>query len=209
MSQNRTTRTAPTAEQLLHASRRLDWRFLLPDPALHRVAYWGPTTSTLLRSLQLFATTLAVCPAAQETAPTEYDVVVAATPTAKQLQEAVAAIRPGGLLYLEAHGLLWPATWHRPQRLLQQPRLWQPRDYMALLQRKGLHNIKSFWFWPNFESCTKIVPIDDPVVLAYALGTPTKASSIKAKLKTAYQRWIVQSGWLPLTVPSFGIIAQG
>ena len=41
------------ADALLQASRRVDWRFLLPDPNLGRVAYLGPRRGALLDSLLL------------------------------------------------------------------------------------------------------------------------------------------------------------
>lgn len=200
-----------SSEKLLHAVRRIDWRFLLPNPALERVAYFGPARSTLLASLQLFAARLTVFPMGADAAQqAHYDVVVACKPTPHQLQEAAALVRPGGSLYVEAHGLLWPARWLHPASvlsLLQQPRLWQPDDYVRVLQEWGIDEAQAFWFWPNVENCTKIIPLADQPVFSYAFGSPTRPQKVKARLKAACKQWLVQSGWLTLLLPSFGIVA--
>ena len=41
----------PYPDQDLQLSRRLDWRFLLPNPHLGRVGYLGPSGGTLPRAL--------------------------------------------------------------------------------------------------------------------------------------------------------------
>ena len=45
-------------DQLLQVSRRLDWRFLLPNPDLGSVAYLGPEEDSLVDALHLFCQTL-------------------------------------------------------------------------------------------------------------------------------------------------------
>lgn len=197
-------------ELLLQASRRLDWRFLLPDPALEAVAYLGPKSGTLLDALRLFATKLTILPPTVNQPGERYTVVVVCEPSPRQLRAAVGLVRPGGALYVEAHGLLWPAKWLRrnPRSFLQRPHLWQPADYVQALQEWGLSEASAYWFWPDFESCTRIIPLAEPVVLAHAFAAPTARRGAKARLKAAYKRWLVQSGWLTLTQPSFGIVAH-
>ena len=197
-------------EQLLQASRRLDWRFLLPDPALERVAYLGPKAGTLVASLRLFAQELTFLSAGGSAAqPTQYDVVVLCEPTPNALQKAATLVRPGGALYVEVHGPLWPAKWLRrsPLTLFQQPRLWQPADYVQALTKRGFAEASAFWFWPDFDHCTKIIPLAEPVVLPYVFAQPTKPRGAKARIKVAYKQWLVQSGWSTVTQPSFGIVA--
>src|SRR5262245_35723918 len=90
------------ADALLQASRRVDWRFLLPDPNLGRVAYLGPARGALLESLRLFSVSLAL----GEAAGAQYDVVVAHNPSLDGLRHAAELVRPGGFLYLEAYSPL-------------------------------------------------------------------------------------------------------
>jgi len=197
---------------LLHASRRIDWRFLLPNPALERVAYFGANNGSLLSSLALFADELTIVDAKRKaTQHAQYDVVVAYEPTPQILRQAVDALQPGGSLYIEAHGLFWPAKWQRGMQnlpLLQQPRLWQPNDYVRTLQHWGLAEADAFWFWPNFEDCTKIVPLNEQAILAYTFAAQAQSTRLKARLKAAYKQWLVQRSWLSLSLPSFGIVAH-
>lgn len=203
------TRAEPV-EQLLQASRRLDWRFLLPNPALARVAYRGPKQGALFASLRLFAEELTVLPDAGSAAqPAHYDVVVLCEPTPRVLQQAAQLVQAGGALYVEVHGPLWPAKWRRrsPLTLFQQPRLWQPADYVQALTQAGFAAAHAFWFWPDFDHCTKIIPLADPVVLPYVFAPSTQPRGAKGRLKAAYKQWLVQSGWLTIIQPSFGIVA--
>lgn len=202
---------AENPELLLQASRRLDWRFLLPNPALETVAYLGPNRGALLDALQLFATKLTILPPTVNRTEMQYDVVVACEPSPQQLRATVALVRPGGALYVEAQGLLWPAKWLRrrnPLAFLRKPQLWQPADYVQALQQWGLTEASAYWFWPDVEHCTRMIPLAEPMVLAHAFAAPTARRGAKARLKAAYKRWLVQSGWLTLTQPSFGIVAH-
>ncbi len=51
---------AHDCDRLLPASRRLDWRFLLPNPELRNVLYVGPAHGALWESLRLFSASLTV-----------------------------------------------------------------------------------------------------------------------------------------------------
>src|SRR5262245_45109298 len=92
-------------DALLQASRRVDWRFLLPDPNLGQVAYLGPAHGALPESLRLFSTTLVLGEAAGA-AGARYDLVVIHNPTLDGLRRAAALVRRGGYLYIEAYSPL-------------------------------------------------------------------------------------------------------
>jgi hypothetical protein len=203
----------PHSESLLQASRRIDWRFLLPNPSLERVAYFGPARGPLVTSLELFAEQLTMFVSAQVGTyhREQYDVVVVSHPTHAVLQQAVQLMRPGGSLYVEAHGLFWPSRWLQRAGILsavQRPRLWHPADYVTALKQLGLAEAHTFWFWPNFDACTQIIPLDDPVVLPYVFATRHAGAGFKARLRALYMRWLLRSGWIELTLPCFGIVAQ-
>ena len=51
----------------LETSRRLAWRFLLPNPHLGRVAYLGPASGTLPRALREFCDSLTTIAPARPT----------------------------------------------------------------------------------------------------------------------------------------------
>lgn len=190
---------SPDADARLQASRRLDWRFLLPDPELGRVAYVGAAQPALIEALQLFAAQVdlwgAAAPDAANTLPGSldaYGLAVAHAPAAGAfeavLRQAAALVRPGGTLYLETRGRL-------SRRL-------------TALRRLGLAHIAAYWIWPNFEACTKVIPVDHLATVAQFEG---------ARLGPAWlNRWGA-GGLLPRlarsrlahdAIPCLGIVAQ-
>ena len=201
------------SDTVLQAARRLDWRFLLPDPRLERVAYLGAARGTLVTSLELFSQKLTMFSPSQVDAyhRAQYDVVVVSKPTGLALEQAAGLVRPGGSLYVEAHGLFWPGRWRKRQAV---PSLWQknrlvyPNDYVTALQRLGLTQVQTLWFWPNFERCTKIIPLDQTTVLQYALAPQSVHAGTNARLKSTGIQWLLGIQWLTQLVPCFGIVAS-
>jgi hypothetical protein len=200
------------SDALLQASRRVDWRFLLPDPKLGRVAYIGLEQNALLQSLQLFAESLDVFePAAiNSSVAGQFDVVVVRSPDFVALRGAVALMRPGGYLYIEGSGLLWSLrqrTRRKGAMSLQKPRLWSPADHVAFLGELGLSEAQTYWVWPNFERCTRMLPLDDRLVFlssrrsswGAALGPRLRRSKVIRQL--THSRF---AGWF---IPHFCIVA--
>jgi hypothetical protein len=186
------------ADALLQASRRVDWRFLLPDPNLGHVAFLGPARGSLVESLRLFSTALAANDAARQEAL--YDVVVAATPTHAQLRRAAGLLRPGAHLYVEARG---------PFKLARLLRRGQPRfaaDYVAAVQRLGLVEALAHWHWPNFENCAEITPLGQRDALLLALAR--RRSGTGAQLKSLAGRALLWSGLFERLVPCFSVVAH-
>jgi hypothetical protein len=186
------------ADALLQASRRVDWRFLLPDPNLGQVAYLGPARGALIESLRLFSASLAV----NEAADAQYDVVVAHNPSLDALRRAAGLVRPGGFLYVETYGPL-----HR-RRLRRGISRW-PRfaaEYVAAVERLGLAETVAHWHWPNFETCAEIVPLADPDAMLLALGR--RRSGAGARLKSALGRALLWSGLFAQLAPCFSVVAH-
>ncbi len=129
----------------LIAVRRLDWRFLLPDPTLGRVAYIGPEQGALLEALRTFSDELIVLDASSLGATdTPYDRVVCKGVSPALLASVVVLLRPGGAVYAEVSG-----------------RWVHPGAYRRAALRAGLIGVQAHWHWPNFASCTRMVPLDD------------------------------------------------
>jgi hypothetical protein len=189
------------ADALLQASRRVDWRFLLPDPNLGRVAYFGPKRGALLDSLRLFSATLAADEAAG-VGGAQYDVVVAHALSLDGLRRAAGLVRPGGFLYVEAYGLA-----HR-RRLGRGFSRW-PRfaaDYVAAVERLGLADATAHWHWPNFESCAEIVPLAHGDALLLAIRR--RRSGAGARVKSMLGRLLLRSGLFARLVPCFSVVAR-
>ncbi|MEQ1760650.1 MAG: hypothetical protein ABL986_20260 [Vicinamibacterales bacterium] len=185
--------------RLLHASRRLDWRFLLPDPSLGIVGYLGPSRGSLLDALRLFSTSTDVLSGAQALAdhPAAYDLIVINDASARALDAARRALKPGGSLYAEFGRV--PVT-----RLSTTLR--SASALVGLAQASGLIDVRAHWHWPSFEGCTRIVPVDDGDAFAFVL-THGRAGA-GAHVKGATARLLARSGLLGWTVPCLSIVGQ-
>ncbi|HEY3228582.1 MAG TPA: hypothetical protein VGJ87_05130 [Roseiflexaceae bacterium] len=190
------------ADTLLQASRRVDWRFLLPDPNLGRVAYIGPARGPQVEALRLFSASLTFVEASERTgvSSAQHDVVVVSDATCATLQWAAELLRPGGWLYVEAYGLF---ARHGP-RHFGWPRF--VHDYIVAIERCGFGAVEAYWHWPDFETCLEIIPLGNRAALLYALAR--RQSSASARLKSALGRWLLRTGLLAQVIPCFSIVAH-
>ncbi len=204
-SSQRSNGLESASDPALQVVRRIDWRFLLPDPSLGQVAYMRPTDGTLLESLRLFSESLTVIgmPRPQVGTTGQYDLVVASRPSYEALQEAADLVRPGGFLYIEAYGLLHHAGWRWGVRGRW---LRKPADYVDAIRGLGLIEVRAHWHWPDFESCTKIVPLDDQAALLHVFTHHGRGT--RARLRAGLGRWVLWSGLLAFVVPCFSIVAH-
>jgi len=178
-------------EDDLQAVRRIDWRFLLSDPALEHVGYVGSKRGTLWDALNRFGdmvTALDSVSAPQGT-DTPFDVVVVETPTAEAVARACESVRPGGTLYFECSG--W---------------LMHPYRVTSVVRRRGFSSVRVYWHWPNFEAATRLIALEDvgPVLQAIV----KKQSGIKATLIAAAVRWLHHTGALGWAVQHFSVVAE-
>jgi|SRR5690554_1657618 len=141
-------------DELLQRSRRVDWRFLLPDPRLGNVVYFGPADDPLREALVDFAEAVTDADAVADGQSEAFDVAVLRMQSAEVLPRVRTLLKPGGTLYVEIH------------RRMGRDVPWELRRYAATVERAGFRQVEAFWNWPNFTRCTKILPIDD----ASALG---------------------------------------
>lgn len=144
-------------DEMLQRSRRVDWRFLLPDPRLGRIVYFGPADDSLRAALADFAEDVTDADMLATDSPEPFDVAVLRMQPTDRLARARALLKPGGTLYLEI------------QRRVGRDIPWQLRRYAAAAERAGFDEIETFWNWPNFARCTKILPVDDSCALTNAI----------------------------------------
>jgi hypothetical protein len=153
---------AQSNDVLLQASRRLDWRFLLPEPELGQVACIGSHDPELIESLRLFSSEFSTGDAAEdsrERAP--YDVVVLRNPTPEDLAGAISLLRPGGWAYVEVEG---------SSSLRRSGHGRSARGYANALRKLGLVDVGAYLHWPDFGSCRAIAALDDAVAVRQALA---------------------------------------
>jgi hypothetical protein len=184
-------------DALLQASRRLDWRFLLPEPELGRVACVGVDDPNLVESLRLFGREATVLEAGrpwEELAP--HDVVVLRNPAGAELAAAVGLLRPGGWMYVEVDGA--------GRRLPEGRRT--ARGYAAALRRLGLVEVQGHLHWPDFRSCGVIVPLGDALAVRLALARRRQNGIARPVARLA--PLLAACNLLAVVAPSASVLAQ-
>lgn len=118
MPETSAQRVARRSDHELQLARRIDWRFLLPEPYLRRVAYLGPEPGTLPAALKHFSESLRINAVEKSGS---FDLVVLCLREAFSLAKADALLVPGGFLYWEMKPLEWAASWRHFKKRI--PRL--------------------------------------------------------------------------------------
>lgn len=199
------------SNSLLEGSRRIDWRFLLPNPKLGHVAYLGAADDEHLKSLELFCASLTKIKAHKSDGELnrQYDVVVVSDPNRKMLRGAAKLVRPGGFLYAEVYGLFSLSRLRRRSgwsENLSELRLRYPAGQVATTKRLGFIDIQTHWHWPNFQSCTKIIPLNDQEAMRYAFAHSRRR--LLGWLQTAFGHWSMWNDLFGCTVPCFSVVAS-
>ena len=210
----------------LQISRRIDWRFLLPDPELRRVAYIGFNTDNLLKALKQFSESLSfIAPPNLERYTKEnrclFDLVVVRSLRLNVIKEAVKLIKPDGYLYWELDRINWFKS-SRRQRTTRQGwvkyaedckwklnSLWtlrSTRNYNTYLKQLGLSDIELHWHRPNFDECIEIIPLNDKVALDYIIEKTKHKYSVGLRTPIGYI--LNKSNILNYLVPYFSIVAR-
>jgi len=168
----------------LALARRIDWRFLLPEPRLASVALLGGGDTELLAALRAFAGSVTVLPRNHlpESAG-RFDTVVTASPVPASAAGALRLLRPGGALYWEidrGHRPGGDASGNRRPRLLE--------EISASLRAAGAEDLRVHWHHPDFAACREIVPLRDDQVVAHLLRR--SAPGVRGKLRAAGGRFL-------------------
>lgn len=166
----------------LAAVRRADWRFLLPEPALGRVAYPAPHDPALVTALDRVSRTVELEPRGDAV----HDVVVLTGARPSAVVGAVAQLRSGGWLYAEVAG---PAagSWRRA------------------LAAHGLDEIGAHWLWPTAAAPREIVELT-PDALRHALGRRDPGARLRVRAQAAGM--LARSGAFALAVRHAAIVGR-
>ena len=195
-----TTATGVPSETTVHArtpidtgnpaglTRRLDWRFLLPDSHLGRVAYIGAGEGLLLPALQVFAESLRR-PFEYPMANESVELLVAQGVAPSQLRAAMSRLAPGGVVYWEINPIrrLFASDW-------------------TGLHRLGLEPIDTFWHYPDFERCELIIPLSTPAPLAWLARRKFSTTDRRTLLRVV--RWFAGAPGLWRVLPSISVVAR-
>ena len=223
---------ASHGEVVAQAAKRLDWRFFLPTPSLEQVTYIGSADSSLAQALALFTTDLTIFPTTelnqrvnnvyksqQRIANKRLNtprLVVAQQPTPDTLQRALESFGTNTVFYLELYGALQFKRYRRGNllhELWQHIHLWQPQDYLRILQNSGLTETQILWVWPNFEQAQSIIPIDhlsaiDTVSMLNMVGmSHFDGYSNETMVLPQWAKWLLHYQWFSQLLPYYSIIA--
>ena len=194
----------PTADRL-QAVRRIDWRFLLPDPRLGNVACLAPADEPLLVSLRLFSHSVELVELNDGT-PGAYDLVVSSSLNDQRLIAAAKLTRPGGYIYGEAPGLT-ARLWSRIRGVDWRPGpSSHPVDLLALASALGLTDLQTYWHWPDFVSTSQIIPLDNDLALQLALSRVGRGR--RGRVKLVGGSLLLRIGLLRRLIPCFSLVAQ-
>lgn len=146
--------------------RRVDWRFLLPNPRPRRSLCFA---DGLLA--QAVAHISGAMPRGAINPPDGYDLAVAVNPTSVTLKTAAAALQPGGAFYSE-----WYAPWSGG-----------PRRVRRRLAAAGFEEITCYWPWPwpARASAHFWAPIQAPRVLDYFIAQRPQPRSLPRRVAQA------------------------
>ena len=180
---------ADSYDSLLQVSRRADWRFLLPDPELGRVAC-VTTDAELAEACSRLAASTVLLSVPEDGEPGAFDIVVLTGPSPADLASAVALLRPGGWIYVE----LRPPLFRRRGT----------RDWIIAMERLGLVGVEAHRHWPDFSSAVEIVPLADACAIQNMLLRRTAAASVKKVVA----RLLSAAGLLGLVAPCASLIGR-
>ncbi len=173
-------------EMLLHAVRRADWRFLLPDPAIGAVAYVGPHDEGLVRALERLSPAVALFEP-DDRRSGGHDVAVATGAGPSVVPQLVSLLRPGGWLYAETTGRA-AAGWS------------------AALHEAGLEGVEAWWLWPDAARPKELIPLDDPAAIRHALGRRDPGARLRPRAWAA--RALLASGLLRRVIPAAAVVGR-
>src|SRR3990172_1069424 len=188
------TKRRASHDRDLEIARRVDWRYLLPDPRLREVTFIGKPEGILLEALHLFSERLAVItPSAERTqmAVGNSDVAVVRSRERVAIALASSALRTGGYLYWEVE----PSRWRLSLR-----------NNLGALRGLGFDEIRVYWCRPNFEDCLEMVPLRKSSVLAFVLSR--NFGGMRRWMWRAVARLFARTGLLAWLMPCRSVVAR-
>lgn len=207
----------------LQAVRRIDWRFLLPNPNLRQVAYFGPNGGTLLKALKAFSDSLYVISLPdlrvfEKNSQPRFNLVVLSSSQLSDLEGAQSLLNAGGYLYWEIDRTRTLRSWRN--RIKREGwaffrgnpigkeglMVLHYRHYVKSLERLGFEGIQVNWHRPNFEACLEMIPLDDPLVLNYVFARGS--GKLSDKIKLGIGRFLMKVDLLGCLVPCLSIMAR-
>jgi hypothetical protein len=195
-------------------ARRLDWRFLLPNPTLHRVAYLGSGEESLLGALRRFSDSLSVLTSTDgrnftNGRPLAFDLIVVNSSSPPIIKAVSSFLAPGGYLYWEIGRRVRFPSFRNPTSNGEQRKLPVPRlrgNHAEFLGQLGFSDVQLHWHHPDFDHCRQIIPLRDRRAVEYALARDSVG--FRRRVGLAAARYLNRSGLLARVVPCISMVAR-
>ena len=199
-------RDMPDAELL----RRIDWRFLLPEPGLYSVGYIGSGKDSLWAALQRVSRSLAMIPRSAETLlpdpeGTLFDVVVVQSHSFSDLEQGITLLKPNGWLYWEINRRQ-PESGGRTADSNSVHRMRKPKELIKALQRRGFCEAELYWHRPDFNTCKELVSLRNGAPLGFLVGQ--FAETGVPRLVSRVARGLVLQGFFPSVFRCLSVVAR-
>jgi hypothetical protein len=161
--------------------RRVDWRFLLPDPAPQRV--WCVAGGEIRRAMELLWGEVGD---ASSGGRENCDLAVAIDPDLLTLRSMRAALRPGGTSYTE-----WGSV-----------RAGGAQGIRRRLEAAGFEQVRCYTPFPSLRHCQMWLPLEGAGAIAFFRKRPVSARRILHRLRLARARFAARVRLrLGLTLP--------
>ncbi len=202
-------------EQMVQISRRIDWRFLLPEGSLGRVGCFAPANKDLLTALQYFSDSLTIFsshePGDAGMGNVElFDLAVIPATAITALEAVKTMLKPGGYLYWEVRRSNRRKGGSKGAKK-SFSRLAHVRRYAEYLRGLGFDDVAIHWHRPGFANCKEFIPLpalrpEENAALRYAFSRGQ--SGLAGRLKLLVGRMALNSGLLPRLAPCFSVAAR-
>jgi hypothetical protein len=184
---------------LLQASRRVDWRFLLPRPQLGATVYIGRSDQALIDALRAHAD-LTIANAETLRSPTaSFDLAVLKDVPIGLVRAGRDLVRPGGWVYAEARSTL---RGHGPVAVGTRP----VSRWCRAFADAGLTEVTAHWHVPNHDAPAFLVPLADRGGVRLVLSR--HQGSAAGRAKAAVGRALAAAGLIELAVRDASVLGR-
>jgi hypothetical protein len=185
----RTVQTAAATDLL----RRVDWRFLLPNPAPGRVLIIGDETKNVVEACRTIFENVEHAPDASQASQASCELIVAVDLTPALAKQIIGARNHCSLIY----GELPEEIGRRPFRRLS--------SLQAQFVAAGFSEVTFYWHYPDFDHCTHIFSCGEPTSLRWYAR---RRRGFLHQFQSLILGIAITTGLLPYLVKSLSITAM-
>jgi hypothetical protein len=184
---------------LLQASRRVDWRFLLPRPQLGATVYIGRSDAALIAALRVHAELTILGEEPLRPPTSSFDLAVLKDAPLGSVRAGRELVRPGGWVYAEVGSVL----------RLQGPVATRARSvsrWCRAFADAGLTEVTAHWHVPNHDAAAFLVPLGDRAAVRLVLRR--HQGSAAGRAKAVLGRVLAAAGLIELAARDASVLGR-